>query len=97
MSIPESALADAVRQMHGGDPRLVETATVSDTMDGKIVWMREVSTFDLGPDGPARRAFAWVEPVAGTARVRFFAVLQTGPIESATDAVRASILHDARQ
>lgn len=87
-------LTDAVRRLHGGEPLWVETVTVSETFQGATAWTREVSTFDLGPDAAARRAFAWAEPVADSARVRYFAVLQAGPIETARDAVRASLLAD---
>ena len=97
MNEERETLADAVRQTHGGKPSYVGTETVSETFRGVTVWSRSVSTFDLAPDAPARRAFAWVESVPGTTRVRFFAVLPTGPIESAWDAVRASLLQDGNR
>jgi hypothetical protein len=40
---------------------------------------------------------AWSAPVAGADRRRFFAVLHAGPVKSARDAVRASILQTYRE
>jgi DNA-binding IclR family transcriptional regulator len=40
---------------------------------------------------------AWSAPVAGTDRQRFFAVLHAGPVKSARDAERASIVQTYRE
>ncbi len=90
-------LAAAVHRLHGGSPRLVSTETVTDTFQGREVWSRKVSTFDLGPEAPGSVAYAWAEPVPDSGRLRYFAVLQAGPVRTALDAVRASIAHDARR
>ena len=62
---------------------------------GELVWAGDVEAFDLSGHPSATRAYAWSEATTGTRR-RFFAVLQAGPVTSATGAVQASILADAR-
>jgi hypothetical protein len=42
------------------------------------------------------RAYAWVSPIEGRTKRRFFAVLHIGGIKSPQDAVRAAIVAEHR-
>jgi len=77
MSLPLGVLEVSVRSSRG------KHAASVGLMDNG----RQPSALDTKPDG--RKCLAHV---GKEGRVRFFAVLQTGPIESARDAVRASLL-----
>ncbi len=46
---------------------------------------------------PHPLCYAWSAPVEGPNRRRFFAVLHAGPVKSARDAVRASIVQTYRE
>jgi hypothetical protein len=57
-----------------------------------------VEVFALEGHPDAERAYAWEEPPeeeGGKARV--FAVLEAGPVKSAADAVRASLIQRERE
>ena len=45
----------------------------------------------------ARECYAWSAPVGDTHNRRFYAVLRLGPVQSARDAVRASIVQVYRE
>jgi hypothetical protein len=71
------------------------TVSVHEVFLGKTVWQGDVEVFDLTGHPKAKRAYGWSEkPTKGE---RFFAVLETPPIKSALDAVRASIVADAKK
>ena len=91
------ALRDAIRHLHGADARHVSTEHVREVAPtGELVWEGDVEVFSLtGSDQPPR-CYAWSEATTGSKR-RFFAVLAVGKIDSAAQAVRASILADARK
>jgi hypothetical protein len=74
----------------------MRSISVIDLLEGKPVWSGTVELFALHGHAKADRCYAWSEPVAGSDRRRFFAVLHAGEITDATDAVRASILQDHR-
>lgn len=61
------------------------------------VWEGDVYTFALSGHPTARVCFAWSAPVGDTHNRRFFAVLKLGPVQSARDAVRASIVQAYRE
>jgi hypothetical protein len=56
-----------------------------------------VHTFALSGRATAQECFAWSAPVGDTHNRRFFAVLRLGPVQSARDAVRASIVQTYRK
>jgi hypothetical protein len=89
------ALAEAIRQLHGVEARHVKTSHVHQKRKGETAWSGYVEVFDLVGHPTATKAYAWSEATEGGER-RFFAVLHVGPIDSATKAVQASILADAR-
>ena len=60
------------------------------------MWEGDVYVFDLDGNDLADVAYAWSEPVEGSDRHRYFAVLHAGPVKSAQGAVRASIIADSK-
>ena len=61
------------------------------------MWDGEVFVFDLTDHPTANIAYGWSDPVPGTDRRRFYAVLHTGPVESPESAVRAAIVSEYRE
>lgn len=61
---------------------------------GKMIWSGRVSTFELIDHPETDTAFAWTEDDPATGKERTFVVLKQGPIQTARDAVRASIARD---
>jgi hypothetical protein len=89
------AVLDAVRDLHGCQARWVRTVHVREYLPGHRVFEREVEVFDLVGHAQASLAYAWSEQAMGNKR-RFFAVLHVPPVDSATAAVRATILADGK-
>ena len=84
-------LRDAVERMHGCPAQLVKAVPVSESFEGRPVW-QVVYIFDLAGHRSADRCYAWSSGAQDTDGRRVFAVLQTPPIASPSDAVRATIL-----
>jgi hypothetical protein len=78
----------AIHAIHHAEATLIERVLVSEYLEGKLVWEREVLAFELLGHPSATRCYAW--EVEG----KVTAVLGEGPIKSALDAVRASIPFD---
>lgn len=72
--------------LHGATAELVGRERVHETFEGETVWEGEVLVFQLLDHPEADRCYAW--EVDG----QVTAVLGVGPVKSASDAVRASIL-----
>jgi hypothetical protein len=91
------ALQDAIRHLHGADSRHVSTERVREVAPtGELAWEGDVEVFELvGSDKPLQ-VYAWSEATTGEKR-RFFAVLGVGKIDTAANAVQASILTDAKR
>ena len=89
------ALVEAIRHLHDCEATWVESASVRETFQGKVVWEGEVQVFDLAGHPQATRAFAWSHATQG-ARRRFVAVLAEGPINNPVAAVRAAIVAEER-
>jgi hypothetical protein len=92
--VDANELRDAVERMHGCPAQLVKAVPVSESCEGRPVWHGIVYIFDLAGHRSADRCYAWSSRVQDTDRRRFFAVLQTPPIASPADAVRATILQE---
>lgn len=91
-----AALRTAVERMHPpARATFVRTDDIHDTHDGATVWRGTVATFALEGLVAATQAYAWAEPT-DTGRARYFAVLRAAHIASPADAVRASIVMDAK-
>ena len=70
---------------------------VREKYEGEAVWDGSVYVFDLTDHPTAEVAYGWSDPVPGTDRRRFYAVLHTGPVGSPEKAVRAAIVSEYRQ
>jgi hypothetical protein len=91
-------LAEAIRKLHGAEPRFIEAVAVRETFEGQAVWDGVVNVFDLDGHHSATRCYAWAEPADRRGgRQRFIAVLHQEPIESPASAVRAFVVEDFRQ
>ena len=88
---------DAVEGMHDCKAEFRETVSVEETYEGESVWSGDVYVFDLLDHPTAKVAYAWGEPKPDSENIRVFAVLQEGPVKTAADAVRASILKDYQE
>jgi hypothetical protein len=87
-------LRETVERLHGGRARLREVAPVVERFRDQVVWEGAVHVFDLEGHPKAAVCYAWTSPVGDSDRRRFYAVLGAPPINSAADAVRASIVAD---
>ena len=89
------ALLDAIRHLEGCSATWVESVSVRETHEGRVVWDGEVQVFDLIKHPRAARAYAWSHATEGTRR-RFHVVLHAPPVDSAAMAVRTAILAEYR-
>jgi len=96
VEVTPEELRSVVERMHNCSARFVESATVSESFDGKPVWDGTVHTFDLTGHATAARAYAWSEPVNGSPNRQFFAVLHVPPVDSPLAAVRSTIVERYR-
>ena len=87
-NISESGFAHAIDAMHSATANLLTREPVHEQFEGQTVWEGEVLVFELSDHPTASKCFAW--EVDG----EITAVLAEGPIQTATDAVRASIWAD---
>jgi hypothetical protein len=92
------ALIEAIRHLHDCGAKHVETVHVHEkTPDGReTVWEGDVEVFDLIAHPTAKHCYAWSEQTPAGKR-RFFAALHVGKVDSATMAVRGSILVDVQK
>ena len=90
-------LKRAVESQHGGTAMLAQSVLVCETFEGQSVWEGVVHVFDLSGHPKATRAYAWLSPIEGSDKRRFFAVLHMGAIKSPQDAVRAAIVAEHKQ
>ena len=88
------ALQQAVEGLHGCKAKYKEKTHIKETFEGQLVWEGDVYIFDLKDHPTAKLAYAWSSPVKGSDKRKFYAVLHVKPVESAQDAVRASIVND---
>ncbi len=91
-----AALREAVEGMHRCKAKYQGSEHVKEEFRGEPVWEGDVHTFALSGHATARECFAWSAPVGHTHNLRFYAVLKLGPVQSARDAVRASIVQTYR-
>lgn len=86
-------LAEHVGRLLGVKPIFVRVDHVKERFNEQAVWEGTVSVFSV--DHPeADTCYAWSSSIEGSDRRRFYAVLGKPPINSAADAVRASIVAD---
>jgi hypothetical protein len=89
-----AALTRAVEKLHGAKAVFAGSEPVHEQFQGRTVWEGVVSLFDLKGHPTASRCYAWSVPADGTAREKFYAVLETIEVDSPSKAVRASIVAD---
>jgi len=90
-----SELREVIQHLHGVKATHVESVPVKETFQGKTVWEGIVEVFELHGHPKAPRAYAWSHDTDGP-RKRHVTVLHVGPITSALEAVRASIVQEFR-
>jgi hypothetical protein len=90
--VPADERRQAVERLHGGRARLREAVHLVEHFRGQVAWEGAVHVFDLEGHPKATVCYAWTSPVGEGDQRRFYAVLGAPPINSAADAVRASIV-----
>jgi hypothetical protein len=80
-----------VEELHACDASYLSTQHVRETFDGTALWDGAVSIFALAGHPAATTCYAWSDHEPGSGTPHFYAVLHLAPIESARDAVRASL------
>jgi hypothetical protein len=90
-------LQDVIRNVHGCESRHIETVHVCQELEGHPVWTGDVEIFELSAPLAGRKCFAWgyLEERPRKQR-RYVTVLEAPAVVSAQDAVRASLVSDAR-
>lgn len=84
-------LKNAVEQLHGCEATYLSTQHVRETFEGTALFDGAVSIFALKEHPAATTCYAWSDHEPGSGQRGFYAVLEIAPIESARDAVRASL------
>lgn len=85
-----------MESQHGGTATFIQVVPVHEEHGGQTIWDGTVHVFELAHQSDGHfRAYAWSFDRPGGLR-RFFAVLHGGPISGPREAVRASILAEAK-
>ena len=84
----------ALEHLHNCGAIHCATVPVHEVFRGQTVWKGDVEEFTLEGHAKAKKAYGWSEGQGN--KERFFAVLELPPVKSALDAVRASIVADAK-
>jgi hypothetical protein len=91
------ALKKAILDLHDCKATWIESVSVKEVFEGKMVWEGIVQIFDLIDHPKAKRCYAWSHELEGSKKRRFFAVLHQGAIDSPEKAVRASIVREFKE
>jgi hypothetical protein len=94
--VPPEELQRVVERLHEARARLREVTYVVESFRGQTVWEGAVHVFDLEGHPKAAVCYAWTSPVGEGDQRRYYAVLGAPPINSAADAVRASIVAEQK-
>ncbi len=89
-----ASLRQAVETQHGRLATLRAIARVTEPSEGEAVWVGTVAVFNLIDHPTAEIAYVWCDPVPGSDRRRFYAVLHAGPVDSPEKAVKAAMLSE---
>jgi hypothetical protein len=84
-------LKRTVEELHACEASYLSTQHVRETFEGAALWDGAVSIFALTGHRAATTCYAWSDREDGSGQQSFYAVLELAPIESARDAVRASL------
>ena len=87
-------LKKAVENLHNCSASFIEDSVVVEKFGKETAWSGTVSIFNIQGHPKATRAYAWSSPIEGSAKRRYYAVLNIPPINSPEKAVRASIVQD---
>jgi hypothetical protein len=85
-----------IRPLHKCDAEHVGSEPVKEVFRGETVWEGDVEVFNVTGHPKAKRAYAWSVD-ENTPQERFTAVLEIPPVQSALDAVKVSIVADAKR
>jgi hypothetical protein len=94
--VQSDQLKRAVEGQHGCTATFIQSVPVKETFDGKTVWDGVVHVFRLDGHPQASKAYAWLSPIEGSDKRRFFAVLHLPPVTSPVEAVRAAIVAEQK-
>jgi hypothetical protein len=90
-------LKAVIRRLHGTEATHIESVAVKETFQGKTVWEGVVEVFALHSHPQAAKLYAWSHATDDPKKpTRHVMVLHLGPITSAVEAVRASIIQEYR-
>ncbi len=90
-------LRKALENLHNVKAKHLRTEHVSEQFKGDLVWSGDVEVFEIEGHSNASLCYAWSSPIEGSEKRRVYAVLRIPPVESATDAVRASIVQEHKK
>jgi len=89
------SLRAAFRAQYGCDARHVETVSVTERREGKVVWEGEVEVFDLIGHGKAATGYAWTEGKSKEGET--VCLLELPPVTSPETAVQAAIAEKSKK
>jgi hypothetical protein len=90
-------LRDVIQKLHRVESRHIESVPIKETYQGKTVWHGVVEVFDLIGHPTATKLYAWAHDTDDPKQPRrHVTVLHLHPIQSARDAVRATIVQEFR-
>lgn len=91
-------LQGVIRRLHGVESEHIQSVPVRETFEGRTVWDGVVEVFALVGHPTALQVFAWSHDTDDPRNPRrHVTVLQSHPIKSAEDAVRAAIIQEFRR
>jgi hypothetical protein len=85
-----SELQRAIRNLHGCESKHVESVSVTETFQGRVLWKGKVEVFELSGHPQAKRAYAWAY-VDENKQSQYVTVLHVPPVDSPQRAVKAMI------
>lgn len=87
-------MKSAIEKMHGCKARWIESVPVKEIFQGETVWEGIVQVFDLINHSIAKRCYAWSDSIDNSNKVKYFAVLHKGSVNSPQVAVKAAIIQE---
>jgi hypothetical protein len=84
-------LKRTVEELLACEASYLSTQHVRETFEGTVLWDGAVSIFALTGHPAANTCYGWSDHTPQSGKRNFYAVLHLAPIESARDAVRASL------
>ncbi len=84
-------LKRTVEELHACEATYLSSQHVRESFQETTLWDGAVSIFAVTGHLAATTCYAWSDHEPGSGRRSFYAVLHLAPIESARDAVRASL------